>query len=615
MKKTELLRAKSLDDILKGTLLTPFFQPIISLKSNTIYGYEGLIRGPSNSPLHSPINLFNAAAKQGRLTELDLLCRKVTIERFGQLNLKAQLFVNTTPEILLHKDYKHGHTLDYIKRAGISAQQVVIELTEQYPIDDYNLMINATKHYQDMGFSIALDDLGAGYSGLRTWSEIKPDFVKIDRHFLTNIHLDNHKQQFVQSIIDISKGVGCKVIAEGIEQREEYLISEKMNVDFVQGYYFARPDVNPLVALDSALFSKRTPKLPLRANVTRSSCTFNALLRPLEPINIHTPFIKIVDRFESSKKLSLLPVIYDAGNIAGTIARADFLTICATRYGKDIYRKKTASYFLNRNPVTFDINLPLLSLSQQLDEQNFQICHENFIISELNKYKGIGSYIDLLKELTDIQISFAKHMNPLTNLPGNVPISQQMSSFLKSADDFVICYFDLDNFKPYNDIYGFGKGDDVLRKTAELLCRHSDESTDFVGHIGGDDFVIIFSSPNWKERCNRIFDDFEKLHATLYSEEHLKLKGMNALDRYSKPVFYPLLSLSIGALRMHDFTTIQTEDDIAIIASSAKSIAKKIKGNSLYQIKPDNEIQLPSTCTPNKTTPPFVKNTSNQTPH
>jgi len=586
MTKLELSHAQSLDEILEKSLVTPVFQPIISLKSNTIYGYEGLIRGPSNSPLHSPFNLFNAAAKHNRLAELDLLCRKVTIEHFAQLKLKAQLFINTVPEILLHKDYQHGHTLDYIKQAGIDSKQVVIELTEQYPIEDYSLMANATKHYQEMGFSIAIDDLGAGYSGLRTWSEIKPDYVKIDRHFLQNIHEDKNKQQFVQSIIDIAKGLKCKVIAEGIELREEYLMSDSMGMDFVQGYYFARPIAQPKQHIDTGLLSKRSKEIPPIFNSIRSSRTVEKLLSALDPISVKTPFNKIYERFDSSISLSYLPVVNSDMSVAGAINRSDFLTLCASRYGKDLYRKREAQYFLEENPNSFDINLPLHLLSQTIEKHNFQIRNESFIITKAEKYKGVGNYIDLLKELTDMKISFAKHMNPLSNLPGNVPISQQISSFLKCNDDFVICYFDLDNFKPYNDIYGFGKGDEVIRKTAELLCKYSDKNADFVGHIGGDDFVIIFSNDDWKQQCDKILSDFKGSLSMFYSSEHLMSSGMKALDRNSNPVFYPLLSLSIGALRVHDFDSIYTESDIAATASIAKSMAKKTNGNSLYQIKP-----------------------------
>jgi len=586
MTKQELSHAKLLDEILEKSLLSAVFQPIISLKNNTIYGYEGLIRGPSNSPLHSPFNLFSTAAKKNRLVELDLLCRKITIERFAQLKLKPQLFINTIPEILLDKDYQHGHTLDYIKKSGIESKQVVIELTEQYPIEDYNLMATATQHYQEMGFSIAIDDLGAGYSGLRTWSEIKPDFVKIDRHFLQNIHEDKHKQQFVQSIIDIAKGVNCQVIAEGVELRAEYLMADSMGLDFVQGYYFARPSAEPKRIIEAGVLSKRTEEVPVVFNGIRTSQTVGTLLSALEPILINMSFDQVYERFDSSKELTLLPVINQDKSVAGTIFRIDFLTLCATRYGKELYRKKTAEYFLEQNPICIDIDLPLHLLSEKIGKQGLQIRNESFILTKAGKYCGVGNYIDLLKELTDMQISFAKHMNPLSKLPGNVPISQHISSFLKARNDFVFCYFDLDNFKPYNDIYGFGKGDEVIRKTAELLCSHADEKKDFVGHIGGDDFVVLFNSNDWELRCDEILHGFESLLSAFYSHEHLICSGMKALDRNSQPVFYPLLSISIGALRVHDFDSIQTESDIAATASIAKSKAKKIAGNSLYQIKP-----------------------------
>ncbi len=129
MTKEELLQSQSLEEILETASLTPLFQPIISIKENKIFGYEALIRGPSNGPLHSPINLFDAASRHGRLAELDLLCREVEIKRFGQLNIDEKLFINTIPEVLLQQDYQHGLTLDFMKKAGLPAEQIVIKLT------------------------------------------------------------------------------------------------------------------------------------------------------------------------------------------------------------------------------------------------------------------------------------------------------------------------------------------------------------------------------------------------------------------------------------------------------------------------------------------------------
>jgi len=590
MTELEASLEQSLHNILKNSSITPVFQPIISLANNAIHGYEGLIRGPSNSPLHSPFNLFETAAKHGRLAELDLLCRKVTIERYAQLKLNKKLFLNTIPEILLYKDYQHGHTLDYLKRAGIDSKQIVIELTEQHPIDDYSLMVNATQHYQNMGFSIAIDDLGAGHSGLRTWSEIKPDFVKIDRHFLQNIHEDRHKQQFVQSIIDIAKGVDCRVIAEGIEQREEYLTSERLGMDLVQGYYFARPASQPTRSLKPGLLSKRREEISRPYNSIRSAQTVEKLLTPLEPIHFQTLFNEIYDRFVTSDKLSSLPVVDDHHRIAGVIFRHDFLNLCASRFGKELHSKKTAEFFLEKDPICIDIHLPLHLLSHTFDKHQFKIRNESFIMTENDLYRGMGNYLDLLKDLTEMKISFAKHMNPLSNLPGNVPISQQISSFIDSDENFTVCYFDLDHFKPYNDTYGFSKGDEVIRKVSELLCQHSCENNDCVGHVGGDDFVVIYSSSDWEKRCDNILADFEKSLGLFYSEEHLSASGIQALDRHAKPAFFPLLSISIGALRAHDFDGIRNEADIFSIATAAKSMAKKIRGNSLYLIRPEEHL-------------------------
>lgn len=580
---------QSLLQILATESLTPLFQPIISLKDNKIYGYEGLIRGPSDGLLHSPINLFNTAAKHKRLAELDLLCRKVTIKRFGELNLNSKLFINTIPEILLQKDYQHGHTLKYIKDSNLDASQVVIELTEQYPIEDYELMASATKHYQDMGFSIAIDDLGAGYSGLRTWSEIRPDFVKIDRHFLNDIHSDTNKQQFVQSIVDIAKGVDCQVIGEGIELRGEYLQANAMNIDFAQGYYFARPASEPVVSLDHSLFSTRSNVFKPKFNIERSSNTAAKLLFYVKPIYTHTTFDDIGERFQSSLELTALPVINGDSTIAGVIWRTEFLTIYASRYGKELNNKKSALSFLDKKALEVDITLSLNKISQHITSQNAPVQHDDFLITSSNRYKGMGKLLHLLKEITDMQITFARHMNPLSNLPGNVPISQRINHFIDTRQDVLICYFDLDNFKPYNDTYGFGKGDEVLRQTAKLLTKAVDEEIDFVGHVGGDDFIIIFQSSDWKQRCESILINFNHLMTDFYSYQHIISKGISALDRNSEPVFYPLLSISIGALRPHDFGYISSESDLVSIASKAKSAAKKIRGNSLFQIKPSND--------------------------
>lgn len=584
MTKQELRHFQSLEDILSHGSLTPLFQPIVSLQHQQIYGFEALIRGPSASPLHSPINLFNTAYRHDRLADLDLLCRQTVIRRFGELGLKHKLFINTSPAALLQHDYPHGLTLQYLQQAGLSPEQVVIELTEQYPIDDYDLMREATRHYREMGFSIAIDDLGAGYSGLRTWSELKPDFVKLDRHFMQNIHDDRQKRQFIRSMIDIARGIGCKVIGEGVEVRQEYLAGQDLDLQFAQGYYFGRPSRHPQAGLDQTLFSQRQQTSLVQAGRPRKNTLVASLLNELDPIRLSDNVEQAAERFQASLQLSALPVVDNANRVKGMLWRDELMAVYASRFGRELYGRKAIEAFIDPAPLVVETSLSLKALSYHITSQQSEQQHSVFIITEEDRYRGVGSLMDLLRQITDMQISMARHANPLTGLPGNVPLSEHTRDALTQNRDITVCYIDLDSFKPYNDIYGYGKGDQVIHLTAKILSAHINTDIDFIGHVGGDDFIILFESPDWRQRCEAILEAFRALQPQLYKLRHLQQQGIHAVDRHGRETFYPLLSLSIGAVRIKDFPTIQAESDLAECASKAKSMAKQLSGCSLYQL-------------------------------
>ena len=176
----------SRDLIIKQKNLSVYFQPIVENNRRNIFAYEALIRGPINTHFHSPITLFEAASEQGRLVELELLCRELSIVQFKTLNLPGKLFLNASPATLFQPNFRSGRTLEMLQKIGLDPSRVVIELTEHEPLENYELVRDALKHYKNMGFEIAIDDLGSGYSGLRMWYELRPDYVKIDRHFEPN---------------------------------------------------------------------------------------------------------------------------------------------------------------------------------------------------------------------------------------------------------------------------------------------------------------------------------------------------------------------------------------------------------------------------------------------
>lgn len=548
------------------------FQPIVHLQTRQIYGYEGLVRGPVNTVLHSPTHLFEAATRAGRVAELDLLCRRVVIHRFAQLGLPGRLFINVDPLSMVHEHFREGQTLEFVEQVRLNPSQLIIELTETHPVEDVRLMQQAMVHYREMGFRVALDDLGAGYSGLKLWSEIRPDIVKIDRHFIHGVDQDRTKQQFVSTILKTATALGCRVITEGVETEGEYATLRKLGVEMLQGYYFGRPVEVPPFSIASKLFRKEP-----RPNEQDESPAVEMLVRPVISVQAEAKVLEVGALFTSTPDLESIVVLHES-EVLGLVLRREFMDLYASLYGKELYGKQPILRFINRNVMQVDKRLSLEEASYRLTT-SLDIYTDEFIILDDGCLAGKGRMIDLLHEITKLQVTRARHANPLTLLPGNVPIQERLQRLFRERCPFTVCYFDLDNFKPFNDFFGFGRGDKVIRFLSKLLTANIDDRTDFIGHIGGDDFVVIFRSRDWQGTVERIIRQFDDSIGGLYNG-HIGCV-ITAVDREGRERQYGQMTLSVGAVMVH-LSSWHCPIDISEEASIAKHHAKAMAGSSLY---------------------------------
>lgn len=579
---------KSLQEILEHRRLTPLFQPIISLHTQRIYGYEALIRGPSNSPLHAPLKLFDAAGRAGLLAELDMLCREVILEGFRRLDLPGKLFVNVSPECLLQPGFRPGKTQELLRAHNLTPERVVIELTEHNPTNNYTVLRDAAEHYRQMGFEIAIDDLGAGYSGLRLWSELRPEYVKIDMHFVQGLHEDHVKQQFVKSIQEISGSLNCRIIAEGVECREEFLAIREMGIPLAQGYYFAKPRPQPPVLLPRELFLTRQegPGSPYLKSSSRYG-TAASLIRARITVTPDATFQQVGEMFCNAPELTSIPVVQDAVPI-GLVKRHQFMNMFASHFGRDLHGKKPISRFMDSNPVVVDKNMPFENLSKLLVGSTQVSAADEFLITARGRYVGVGTIAQLLQKLTELQLRNARYSNPLTLLPGSVPINECVDGLLHKRRPFTLCYFDLDNFKPFNDVYGYSAGDEAIKLLAEIITEVCGKRGDFVGHIGGDDFVVVFLSESWRERCQTILNILADKIVQLYQGPHIELGGISTKDRRGQPCFYPIMTLSIAAVEALPGRFL-THHDISMRLSQVKQQAKSVPGNVLFVDRRESE--------------------------
>jgi len=403
----------NLDRILAHGDITTLFQPIVSLSQRRALGHEALTRGPSNSALHSPINLLAAARHGGRLNDLEMLCRHNACRRYRQQHLPGKLFLNASPETLLDATHKPGRTLELLQSFGIPASEVVIELTEQTPTDDFELLDTALHHYRTMGFSIALDDLGAGYSSLRMWSQLRPDYVKIDRYFIDGIHLDPVKREFVQSILKIAETSRAQVIAEGIELAEELRVLSSMGVDLVQGYLLGRPQEVPRLNTEGLLSSSGWSQ-PVPFEVPDDLST---LLLDRTAVLIDQSVAEVQDVFSREDQLNAIAVVQANGEPAGIVHRSQLIEAPHRAIAN-----QPVCQLMKLDYLAVELCQPLHQLSRLLTSQDR--IDEAFIITLNGRYHGLGRTIDVLKLITEMAFRTRHAASPLP--PSSLPFRHSL---------------------------------------------------------------------------------------------------------------------------------------------------------------------------------------------
>ncbi len=573
-----------LNHILAHNKVVTLLQPILDMAEGRIAGYEALTRGPSDSPLHSPEALFRVGAYYGRLLDLDLACSNMAFATFARLKLSGRLFVNLTPGSLLAEVFSPAAILERLAQVGLNRQQLVFEITESSPDFDYGELKHAVELLRAAGLEVAMDDLGEGFSSLRLWSELKPAFVKIDKHFISGIHQDPHKLQFVRSIQQLAENANARVIAEGVEMQSEQAIIRDLGIRYAQGYLIGRPSPTPArmppPEVLQHLASGRVSVFPTASGTGGIRVCAERLVITAPSVDAHTPSHVVLDLMLSQPELHAVAVLHEDKPV-GIIHRPALLDRFLGMFGREIYGKKPCREIMDADPLVVDKATQMQDLSELVVRKGKETFTQGFIITSDGGYMGLGSGFDLMREVSQMQIVAARYANPLTGLAGNVPIQEHLERLLTSKQSFVAAYFDLNQFKPFNDVYGFRRGDDIIRLLSRLMTEECNPELDFVGHIGGDDFVVLFQSLDWRARCECILARFDEARLGLFNAEHVAAGGYRSEDRRGNMEFHPLVSLSIGAVEI-DPAQYRQYQEVASATAEAKRMAKRVDGSCLF---------------------------------
>ncbi|MBP2644604.1 MAG: diguanylate cyclase/phosphodiesterase with domain containing protein [Firmicutes bacterium] len=541
-----------LKNILDNKSIRTVFQPIVSLTDAAVIGYEALSRGPEGSPLEWPNILFKTANEYELTWELEYLCRCKALVKAQEMHLPGMVFINIDPRVIHDSRFQKGLTKEFLAEHGLDATKVIFEITEKTAIEDYKNFRKVLDIYTSQGYKIAIDDTGAGYSGLSLLAQTSPHYIKIDMELVRNIDKDGLKQAMLKALNDFAVMTNSKIIAEGIETIDELATLIDLGIPYGQGYFLQKPaqgflDITP----DARQF------ISSRNDQKKRELFHTSLTIPIGEIARHDPCFspevlgyKALEYFNANRNVHGIPVVKD-GKPVGLLMKNKFLANLATQYGVAVYMNRTIGLLMDHKPLIVEYDTPLEQVSKSAVTREADDIYDYIIIVRGGQYYGMTTVKQLLIQTSQLELNRAKHSNPLTGLPGNMVIEQRLKHCLTENTEFAVLYFDLDNFKAYNDVYGFENGDKILCATAELLqneLRRLAVPGVFLGHIGGDDFIAVVNTLEVTAFCQAIIRSFDERIRDFFTEQDKRQGFIVTKNRHGVVEKYPLTSLSIAVV-------------------------------------------------------------------
>jgi len=592
------------------------YQPKYAQNGKELTGMEALVRWRRGDEVISPDKFIPLAEENGMIVRLGEwvlreACRQNRVwQNAGFAPL--QVSVNVSARQLRDNDFA-DKVERVLRETGLAPALLELEITESAIMSISDDIVLKLLRLKQLGVSISIDDFGTGYSSLSYLKHLPVDKIKIDRSFVMDIVSDPDDAAIVEAIISIAHALDLCVIAEGVESKGplDFLVSRKCT-EF-QGYYFSKPlgselftdllrvrqmalsgypiggstePERPVAARDFALPKGALYLVEGRGAAPVPSEPMMEVALAIPPVSPQDRIINVLSRFQLDMELKLLPVV-DGDTIVGIVNRSTFLEehiIGRHGFGAHINHSKKIRDLMDPVDLTFDVATPVEEAAKKLQPMPGTLRIDNICVTRDGAYAGVIDVNRFIKAMTDIQILLAKGANPLTGLPGNTSIERDICARLDSGIPFDIAYLDIDNFKPFNDHYGFQKGDEVIKTLAEIMAASTDASplgeVTFCGHIGGDDFILITETLQAERLSAQIIAAFERERPAFHGQRDLASGGYRAFNRKGELESFPLISLSVGIVNT-SLSLVGSYAKLASLSTEVKKAAKKKNGSSI----------------------------------
>lgn len=579
--------ARELADLLGGGqgggALTTRYRPVADLDGGGIFGHMASVHGPPDGLLDTPARLLAVARRLGLVRELYRHYFQAAVARFvldqgqGRLLLPLGAAAGDLGDACVYL------LADALARGALPPARVIAVHGGVGGLDGVALdRARAAAHgLRRLGVELAAGELACPRSERLLWDDCAPEFVLIEDGVLQGCDPNQLRNGGHAALVAAAAAAGRRVIATGVVSLPLLKVLQELRVAGAAGDFIGKPVAVPTRTLSAAAHKAIADKVSGDGSQPAGGAHVLAkMLQGIPPVAPRTAAGEVFAMFERTPELRAVAVVQGDAPV-GLISRYDMVDNMARPYRHELYGRKPCTRFMDEEPLAVDIRLPLSELSEIVVRAHPRHLISGFIITDAGRYLGIGSVQDLVREVTAMQMEAAKYANPLSQLPGNVPINQHIDNLLAAREPCAIAYCDLDHFKPFNDVYGYARGDDVIRLTARILAEACDAERDFIGHIGGDDFVLVFRSEDWQARCEGALRRFGAEILGFFARDDIERGGYVTENRKGEMEFHALTSLSIGVAEVGP-GMFRSHLEVSVVAAEVKKKAKNIKGNSLY---------------------------------
>ena len=558
------------------------YQPIADLATGVVLGWEAYARSPSGIPIQDALRLFEMIGSSDKALEVELGLWQLALAGVGGLSPRQKLFLNVGPACLCARDSQAGAFARLVEAHGLAPGQVVLEFSERLSPGELAALPERLDDYRSRGFLIAIDDVGAGHSNMMLLARLRPDFFKADLALTRDVANNPFKRVMIETLVLVADKIGAKVIAEGVESELTLTSLVSMGVHAGQGYHlgvpaFPKPE-------GGRVMPPKAGYGQVAAGDWKCASPVGDLIEPCLAVDTGRSIGELKEML-ADKPVMCSAVVVEGDAPAGLVMNYNLDKALSSKFGVDLYHRKRVTRLMDASPLCVEHDTPIEEAARQAMNRAPAKIYDDIIVTRDGRLAGTVSVQKMLDTLAKVQVELAKGSNPLTGLPGNVAIEREFARRARDGHPSCMMYVDLDNFKVYNDVYGFSQGDRVILLTARALreaVAKEGAPGDFIGHVGGDDFVVIAAPEAADAIAGTAVALFAAEVPSLYTPEDRGRGSIRGRDREGRQREFPLITLSIGILECL-FETSVTFEDLSHRVASVKKLAKARAGNSVVR--------------------------------